>query len=460
MTTGLAATTWADLSALTGSTAGEAAWVFGPDAGTHTDPVTSATVSNVGVYAWSVSPAGWQQVAPLSASAETFIVVTDPPPTPDTGTSQIALEYIYPDRVDGDGTHSDIPARISVSYGPYAAGDVPGAPKFTDLGLNIGFNATGSGSPQIAGQPVFETRMEYKFYGASPEPGNPVIPWCEFHVQLDTVQGDFIRPYSLTAPWNTSDWNYASSQSWRSASYAWYAGNGVDFVWEVTAHGSAGTASPVVSLGPNTTISQPVNGVPMLSQKNAAGTTLRPLWYLDHLDQCHLGQSIYQTIDTWPASNGFGISAYTIVGGPATPNNALLRPFFAGGGTAPANVTDLYTEQAASTLLRWRINNTHASGEARLDITGSGDQSVRFTHTASGRNGTFKLTNSGQRFEVDKPVKFPTYTVDTLPAAGTAGAGARAFVSDANATTFNSVVAGGGANFVPVFSDGTNWNIG
>lgn len=51
-------------------------------------------------------------------------------------------------------------------------------------------------------------------------------------------------------------------------------------------------------------------------------------------------------------------------------------------------------------------------------------------------------------------------TVATLPAAATAGAGARAFVTDANATTFASIVAGGGANGVPVYSDGTNWRIG
>lgn len=51
-------------------------------------------------------------------------------------------------------------------------------------------------------------------------------------------------------------------------------------------------------------------------------------------------------------------------------------------------------------------------------------------------------------------------TVASLPAAGTAGAGARHFVTDANATTFASIVAGGGANGVPVYSDGTNWRIG
>jgi hypothetical protein len=51
-------------------------------------------------------------------------------------------------------------------------------------------------------------------------------------------------------------------------------------------------------------------------------------------------------------------------------------------------------------------------------------------------------------------------TVGSLPAAATAGSGARAFVTDANATTFLSTVAAGGANKVPVVSDGTNWLIG
>ncbi len=51
-------------------------------------------------------------------------------------------------------------------------------------------------------------------------------------------------------------------------------------------------------------------------------------------------------------------------------------------------------------------------------------------------------------------------TVAALPDAGDAGAGARAFVNDATATTFASTVAGGGSNKVPVYSDGTDWKIG
>jgi hypothetical protein len=54
----------------------------------------------------------------------------------------------------------------------------------------------------------------------------------------------------------------------------------------------------------------------------------------------------------------------------------------------------------------------------------------------------------------------PPSLVSGLPTPAAAGAGARGYVSDATATTFNSIVAGGGSNFVPVFSDGTNWRIG
>lgn len=57
-------------------------------------------------------------------------------------------------------------------------------------------------------------------------------------------------------------------------------------------------------------------------------------------------------------------------------------------------------------------------------------------------------------------VKVPAVTVANLPSAATAGAGALAFVSDATNNNFHNIVAGGGSNFVPVYSDGVNWRIG
>jgi hypothetical protein len=50
-------------------------------------------------------------------------------------------------------------------------------------------------------------------------------------------------------------------------------------------------------------------------------------------------------------------------------------------------------------------------------------------------------------------------TVATLPSAA-GRTGVRYMVSDANATTFNSIVAGGGSNVVPVFSNNVTWRIG
>ena len=58
------------------------------------------------------------------------------------------------------------------------------------------------------------------------------------------------------------------------------------------------------------------------------------------------------------------------------------------------------------------------------------------------------------------PTTIGVSTVAGLGAASTAGQGARRLVTDATVTTFASVVAGGGANVVPVYSDGSAWRIG
>jgi hypothetical protein len=56
------------------------------------------------------------------------------------------------------------------------------------------------------------------------------------------------------------------------------------------------------------------------------------------------------------------------------------------------------------------------------------------------------------------PLTLKTYTVATLPVSPAKGW--TAMVTDANATTFASIVAGGGSNNIPVYYDGTNWRIG
>jgi hypothetical protein len=57
-------------------------------------------------------------------------------------------------------------------------------------------------------------------------------------------------------------------------------------------------------------------------------------------------------------------------------------------------------------------------------------------------------------------VRMAVTTVASLPAAATAGAGARMMVSDAASPVFGSAVSGGGAVTVPVYSTGSAWNVG
>jgi hypothetical protein len=122
-----------------------------------------------------------------------------------------------------------------------------------------------------------------------------------------------------------------------------------------------------------------------------------------------------------------------------------------------ANDTRLF-RGAANTLAQrngtnaqtsWLFNTyTNDSNYERLSTTWTSN--VCYTKPENAGTGSARLY---------VPVTGST-TVASLPAASTAGIGARSFVTDATATTFLSTVAGGGANKVPVVSDGTNWLIG
>jgi hypothetical protein len=144
--------------------------------------------------------------------------------------------------------------------------------------------------------------------------------------------------------------------------------------------------------------------------------------------------------------------------GPIIHANAFGKIGFFTGSNFPG-VLDAYLSRDAAGTLAQRNGTaaqttnlyntfTDASNYERLATTWSSN--VCYTRSQNAGTGSARLY---------VPVTGAT-TVSGLPAAATAGAGARAFVTDANATTFLSTVAGGGANKVPVVSDGTNWLIG
>ena len=80
-----------------------------------------------------------------------------------------------------------------------------------------------------------------------------------------------------------------------------------------------------------------------------------------------------------------------------------------------------------------------------------------------GADNTFDIGQSGVRprnLYMASWIRMATTVVASLPAAATAGAGARMFVTDALTPTFGSAVTGGGAVTVPVYSTGSAWNVG
>jgi hypothetical protein len=125
-----------------------------------------------------------------------------------------------------------------------------------------------------------------------------------------------------------------------------------------------------------------------------------------------------------------------------------------GGGTVGTNY-GVYVEGQTAGTVNYSIYTN--AGLVRL-----GGQTSIIDTTASTTTATGALVVSGGvgiagALNVGATIDSNVYTVATLPAGN---AGMRAFVSDANATTFASIVAGGGTNRVPVYHDGTNWRIG
>lgn len=137
------------------------------------------------------------------------------------------------------------------------------------------------------------------------------------------------------------------------------------------------------------------------------------------------------------------------------------------GATNEINVLNTSNTASSQSLIYVSVGGSSAGDPfQRFNITGvqdwvlgvdnsDSDAFVIASSSALGSSNVIRLPVDGIAWKVGI-----TTTVSGLPSAATATAGARAFVTDANATTFASVVAGGGANGVPVYSDGTNWRIG
>lgn len=151
---------------------------------------------------------------------------------------------------------------------------------------------------------------------------------------------------------------------------------------------------------------------------------------------------------TLTTANKSGNDGRTYSRGSSTPAIATALAF-----TAPNNYT-FQTQSAVASL-------ASPGGDYIFDL-GAGSSGQRYGAVRPAIDNVANLGDTSYRWLTAYigVVKQTVYTVATLPSASTSGAGAKAFVSDATATTFASTVVGGGANNVPVYSDGTNWKIG
>lgn len=181
----------------------------------------------------------------------------------------------------------------------------------------------------------------------------------------------------------------------------------------------------------------------------------------------------------------YGYRASKVIGGgPVTINYAFFVDGDFDGGEAN------YALYSASATVASYHGGLFQFGTApKISAAGFTGYGAVLTHDASGNllsNPNFTVINGVQTMaapvakivattafalELDSAgiidalriVRLPAFTVATLPTPASAFTYSKCFVSDASVSHtagIGAVVAGGGANKVPVYSDGTNWRIG
>lgn len=130
-----------------------------------------------------------------------------------------------------------------------------------------------------------------------------------------------------------------------------------------------------------------------------------------------------------------------------------LVPIVQGAATVKATIDEFFSRTGGGEIdLGTGVVLTGGAGNA-IAITATTTGTITLTTAVAG--GLLSLQSDAW--------KARAVTVANLPAAATAGIGARGFVTDASTTVILGLglaVVGSGANKVPVYSDGTVWRIG
>ena len=128
---------------------------------------------------------------------------------------------------------------------------------------------------------------------------------------------------------------------------------------------------------------------------------------------------------------------------------------------AQPNITSVGTLTSLTVTGNANVGNVGATQGVFTSLSGSLETAAQPNITSVGTLTSLTVSgNTSANYTISSVSKTTPVAVASLPAAATAGAGARAFVTDANSTTFNDSAVGGGSNIMPVFSNGTGWFIG
>lgn len=116
----------------------------------------------------------------------------------------------------------------------------------------------------------------------------------------------------------------------------------------------------------------------------------------------------------------------------------------------------------SSTGLGWSSSDNANGAASDVALARDGAGVIQVNNGTGNVFRDIKLRNILSGTGAGAYYQLPAQTVAQLTAAATAGAGALAFVTDATLTAITGLglaVTGGGANKVPVYSDGTDWII-
>jgi len=138
------------------------------------------------------------------------------------------------------------------------------------------------------------------------------------------------------------------------------------------------------------------------------------------------------------------------------------------GDAAPSTSAQAY-DLAATGGARWESGYTTEAGATSVGLFLNSDgpsdapgpsQSLQLVARGAGGVPTTAVIRAitGGAITLSRPLVLPSYTVASLPTCNTKLKGGMAYVTDAAAPTYNSVLTGGGSIAVPVFCSGVGWS--